>query len=129
MAAADVSLPLERSLSKLMASKGEADVDLYADYKLKQREHEFLKIQVGGCAARSRARARPAPRPRFSPAELVGKSSFERAHRITGRGSWPSDSWHAPPMSGQAPRPFLAAPFSTASDPVPPPLADRVHQG
>eukprot|EP01046_Picozoa_sp_COSAG06_P006739 COSAG06_NODE_321_length_17580_cov_10.920313_1_plen_96_part_10 len=46
MAAADVSVPLERSLSKMMATKGDAEVDMYADYKLKQREHEFLKIQV-----------------------------------------------------------------------------------
>lgn len=30
-----------------MMMKGDADeVDLYADYKLKQREHEFLKIQI-----------------------------------------------------------------------------------
>ena len=47
MAAASASkAPLERSLSKMMM-RGDADeVDLYADYKLKQREHEFLKIQV-----------------------------------------------------------------------------------
>ncbi len=46
MAAAGVAAPLERSLSKMMMKGGTEEVDLYADYKLKQREHEFLKIQV-----------------------------------------------------------------------------------
>ena len=55
MAAADVSVPLERSLSKMMATKGDAEVDMYADYKLKQREHEFLKIQVRAGTLRLRS--------------------------------------------------------------------------
>ena len=46
MAAAGVAAPLERSLSKMMMKGDAEEVDLYADYKLKQREHEFLKIQV-----------------------------------------------------------------------------------
>ena len=50
MATAVSAIPLERSLSK-MEAKAEGTPDLYADYKLKQREHEFLKIQVGDRAA------------------------------------------------------------------------------
>ena len=42
--------PLDRSLSKMMMraeAGGDDETDMYAQYKLKQREHEFLKIQVG----------------------------------------------------------------------------------
>ena len=60
MAAATMSpAPLERSLSKMMMKSDAEEVDLYADYKLKQREHEFLKIQV-------RRSGRGCPRPRRS---------------------------------------------------------------
>jgi len=41
--------PLDRSLSKMMMraeAGGDDETDMYAQYKLKQREHEFLKIQV-----------------------------------------------------------------------------------
>jgi len=41
--------PLDRSLSKMMMraeAGGDDETDMYAHYKLKQREHEFLKIQV-----------------------------------------------------------------------------------
>ena len=52
--------PLDRSLSKMMmraeAGGDDAETDMYAQYKLKQREHEFLKIQV-----RRRHIARGAP--------------------------------------------------------------------
>jgi hypothetical protein len=60
MATAVSAIPLERSLSK-MEAKAEGTPDLYADYKLKQREHEFLKNQVSDRAA-SATPARTPPR-------------------------------------------------------------------
>ena len=62
--------PLDRSLSKMMM-RGDADeVDLYADYKLKQREHEFLKIQ----ARHLRITHRPRTRVRTSVRDMPGAS-------------------------------------------------------
>ena len=49
VAALPAAQPLDRSLSKMMMraeAGGDDETDMYAQYKLKQREHEFLKIQV-----------------------------------------------------------------------------------
>ena len=143
MAAATMSpAPLERSLSKMMMKSDAEEVDLYADYKLKQREHEFLKIQV-------RRSGRGCPRPRRSaplPRKKHGRSRiFDcrargtvgaglRGHiplrRAGGRLSPTRAAQHAPVrLPVQSARNLLTGPGPRRLLFVCATRSDRVHQG
>ena len=61
VAALPAAQPLDRSLSKMMMraeAGGDDETDMYAQYKLKQREHEFLKTTIRMAPVRWHASAR-----------------------------------------------------------------------